>query len=445
MKFKLARILPLLKGKDLDATNPASYHPVSQLPVIAKLAERTVQRQLLKYLETNKLLSPQHHAYRDLHNTTTALLELKDAIATSTDNNCITTTMNIDLTAAFDCVPHGLLIDKLRYYGLDVHTIDWIESYLTGRSSFVSIGSANSFIRPTPQEVPQGSVLGPLLYLIFVNELTSIVNNSECQNQVHGRTDRLFTEVCQQCGTFPMYADDGQFQYSSNSRANNQDKIESTFWTIKNFLNTNGLLVNESKTILVEFMSHQKRSKTRGLPPDLTVPEETVDRLGRRKMQDRLISDKGGCRMLGLNLKNSQSWDEHMCSGKKAILPTMRKQIGLLSRITQNMSKSARLKLVNALVLSRMSYMICIWGNNNSSQIRKAQVVMNMAGKLVTGFNRFARQKDILDSCGWLEIRKLTEYFTLCQLWKIIKWGAPLHLRNKITYDEDNNLVTERH
>ena len=145
-RWKLSRILPLLKSKDCDPTSPGSYRPVSQLPVLSKLTERTVQRQLMKYLEDNKLLSTNHHAYREKHNTSTALIQLMDALATATDANCITATMNVDLTAAFDTVPHHILKEKLEYYGLDLATRKWIASYLTARSGFVSIGSAESKI-----------------------------------------------------------------------------------------------------------------------------------------------------------------------------------------------------------------------------------------------------------------------------------------------------------
>ena len=327
-RWKLARILPLLKGKEMDRYNPSSYRPVSQLPVIAKLAERAVQRQVLTYLEDHKLLSPQHHAYRDKHNTTSALLHLMDSIATATDRNWITATMNIDLTAAFDCVPHGKLMNKLEFYGFDECTLNWIRSYLSDRSSFVSIGSAESDIKSTPQGVPQGSVFGPLLYLIFVNEMTSVVEDDECLNPVHMNTENLFKDECLSCGILPIYADDGQFQISGNNRNRNQDSIENIFWVIKDFLNANGLLVNESKTRLVEFMSYQKRTKTRGVPPDLTIQEEVKDRQGRTRIQDKLITDSGECKMLGLRLKNSQTWDAHLNTGYKAVLPGLRRQIG---------------------------------------------------------------------------------------------------------------------
>ena len=249
-RWKLARVLPLLRGKESDPYNLASYRPVCLLLVMSKLAERAVQCQLLDYLEETNQLSEHHHAYRNNHNTSTVLIHLMDMIATAADDNNITATMNIDLTAAFDCVPHGTLKDKLEYYGLDKLTRDWISSYLDSRSSFVIIGSTESRITSTPHGVPQGSVLGPLLYLIFVNEMTSIVEDEDCRNELHSRQDKLLSGDCEYCGRFPMYADNGQFQYSSNSRDQNQDKIVQNFWKIRNYLNANGLQVNEGKTSL---------------------------------------------------------------------------------------------------------------------------------------------------------------------------------------------------
>ena len=260
-KWKLARVLPLLKGKDVPVDNPGSYRPVSQLPVTSKLAERVVQRQLLQYLENNNLLSENHHAYREQHNTMTALIQYMDAIATATDENLMTATMCINLSAAFDCVSHETLKKKLEFYGLDKKMMDWIASYLDSRSSFVSIGSADSRIVSTPHGVLQGSVMGPMLYLIYVNEMTNVIQDDDCPDTVHSDRSRLFPRNCRQCGVFPMFADDGMFQYSSNSRNMNQEKIETNFWKIKAYLNANGLQVNEDKTNLTEFMCQQKKIK----------------------------------------------------------------------------------------------------------------------------------------------------------------------------------------
>ena len=441
-RWKLARVLPLLKGRESDPLNPASFRPASQLPVVAKLAERTVQRQLLKYLEESELLSPNHHAYRSDHNTSTALLQMIDTIATATDDNKITATVNIDLTAAFDCVHHATLMNKLEFYGIDSRTTNWIRSYLDSRSSFVSIGSATSRIYNTPHGVPQGSVLGPLLYLLYVNEMTSIAEDPDCANPVHRRTDKLFTEDCHMCGIFPMYADDGQLQISTHNRDENQDIIEKHFWNVVNFLNAHGLQVNQSKTRITEFMTYQKRTRLRGIPPDITVEEETVDRQGVKRTQSKLITESRDCKILGLTLRNNLNWESHLHSGKGALLPALRRQLGMITRISHNMSTKARLNLVNCLVMSRMSYMICAWGNTSQNHLKKVQIVQNTAGRLVTGLSRYTKQSVIIENCKWLNIAELTEYQSLCQAWKTVRWNLPRHFKDRMILTDDQRIET---
>ena len=221
------------------------------------------------------------------------------------------------------------------------------------------------------------------------------------------------------------------------------NKIDQNFWKIKNYLNANGLQVNEGKTSLTEFMVYQKRTKTKGIPPDLTVQEKVKDRQGRTTLQDKLISDSSSCRMLGLNMGTNLTWESHLISGRKALLPALRRQVGLISKIGQNMSKKARLNLANSLIMSRLSYMICIWGNTNETLMKKVQTVQNIAGRMVAGLPRTTRQQDILDSCGWMSMRGLTRYHTLCQIWKTVKWGVPGHLKEKIDIREEDKLGTK--
>ena len=135
----------------------------------------------------------------------------------------------MDLSAAFDCVEHETLLEKLQFYGIDGNELEWIRSYLAFRSFYVSIGSAKSIILPAPHGVPQGSVMGPILYLLYVNEMTTLIDDDNCTNPVHSKTEQLFTSNCNNCGILPMYADDGQFLTSSNDRTKNQERIEQCF------------------------------------------------------------------------------------------------------------------------------------------------------------------------------------------------------------------------
>ena len=159
MKWKLARIIPLLKSTDMDKTSPKSFRPISQLDIVSKLAERKVQSCLLSYLERTSQLNTDHHAYRHYLSTTTALITMMDQVATAVDDNLICSSMSVDLSSAFDCVDHSILLDKLSFNNLDDNLILWIKSYLQHRSCYVTVGTATSSFRTLRYGVPQGSVL----------------------------------------------------------------------------------------------------------------------------------------------------------------------------------------------------------------------------------------------------------------------------------------------
>ena len=196
-RWKLARIIPLLKSKEADKLSPSSYGPVSQLPLVSKLAERALQVQLLEFLEKTGQLSRNHHVYRKHLSTSSAVIQIMDLITTATDQNLYTGTLSIDQTAAFDCVNHGLLIEKLRFYNLGENCPTWLQSYLKFRTSYVAIGSAISQMEAQTYGFPQGSVLGPLLYLLYMNELSETIKDDRCKDPSHLDVTKLFGLDCE--------------------------------------------------------------------------------------------------------------------------------------------------------------------------------------------------------------------------------------------------------
>ena len=224
-KWKLSKLLPLLKSSDLNRLHPSSYRPIAILPTISKIVEKAAQMQILNYLETNRMLNWNTHAYRKGHSTTTALAEVTEKLYKAIDERKISSLMTLDQSAAFDCVQHSLLLDKLELYYLDKTVVKWVKSYLENRTQFVTIGRANSRMTAVGRGVPQGSVLGPLLYTIFTNEMSETIVDEDCTNIVHKNTESLFSQDCDKCGSVTQYADDATYQTADRLRSNNQKQL----------------------------------------------------------------------------------------------------------------------------------------------------------------------------------------------------------------------------
>ena len=160
--WKSSKIIPLHKKEDL--LNPKNYRPVAIVPIFSKVLERIIFNQLVQYLQENELLHPNHHAYRAFHNTTTALIQMYDVWLQALEAGDVAGVCFLDMSAAFDIVDHSLLIQKLEMYGCEDSVTNWIASYLGNRSQCVCIDGTLSKSLTVKHGVPQGSIIGPLLY-----------------------------------------------------------------------------------------------------------------------------------------------------------------------------------------------------------------------------------------------------------------------------------------
>ena len=141
-QWKFAKVIPLHKKDEvIDAKN---YRPVALLPIVSKILERLMYKQMIEYLEANSLIHPSHHGFRSKHNTSTALLQMYHSWLEALENNEISAVLMLDMSAAFDLVDHGILIDKLRLYGFEECSISWVKSYLSRRYQAVCIDGALS-------------------------------------------------------------------------------------------------------------------------------------------------------------------------------------------------------------------------------------------------------------------------------------------------------------
>ena len=240
--WKISKVVPLLKkGDPLLSQN---YRPVALLPIFSKILERAIFLQLVNYLESNKLLNPNHHGCRQGHNTTTALLQMCDQWLEEVDSDLMVGVMLVDLSAAFDMVDHSILLKKLDLYGLDKHSISWMNSYLSRRTQVVMVDGCLSPPLNITCGVPQGSILGPLLYILFTNEIPDLVHN-------HPVNYLTPSPHCAECGSTVCYVDDCTYSHGDKDPVVLSSSLSDQYKRISTYMAANKLVINADKTHLV--------------------------------------------------------------------------------------------------------------------------------------------------------------------------------------------------
>ena len=244
--LKVALVRPLLKKINLDCIQK-NYRPVSNLQFIGKLIERAVKIQLNEHITTNNLMEPMQSAYRVGHSTEIALIKVKAGILNAIDNNEVVCLVLLDLSVAFDTVDHQILLERLKnMFGLTGLVINWITSYLSGRFQKVVVGDANSSAVPLSCGVPQGSILGPILFTLYTTPLQKICNKHAV--------------------TYHLYADDQQLYLAfkpSNAGAKEQciKQLQGCIEDLHKWMSANMLKLNDDKTefimqIIKFFLKH---------------------------------------------------------------------------------------------------------------------------------------------------------------------------------------------
>ena len=191
-------------------------------------------------------------------------------------------------------------------------------------------------------------------------------------------------------------------------------------------------------------MVAQKRAKITGIPPELTVTEKITDTItSQTTLRDKHITDSTSSRLLGMNLQGNTLWESHLFTGKRALVPTCRRQLGQLYRLKNCLSFKNRLHLANALILSKITYGICQWGNTTHSTILKVQTLQNQVARFVTGARITTSKKVLMSRCRWLDIEQLTKYHSLLHMYKTVKWQVPQYMTSKLEISQDCKITTK--
>jgi hypothetical protein len=192
-QLKMAVIKPLIKKHTLDPEQLSSYRPVATIPFLAKVVEKLVSRRLVHYLNVAGCLDPNQHAYKAMHSCETALLTVINDALLAIDDGMVLPLILLDMTAAFDLVDHELFFDKCERLGIRESAIDWIRSYLCGRTQKVSCNGVESESSTLLCGVPQGSVLGPLFFSMYISDIRTVLQKHAVDCVIYADDIQLYT------------------------------------------------------------------------------------------------------------------------------------------------------------------------------------------------------------------------------------------------------------
>ena len=341
-KLKIAKVVPVYKKG--VSTLVSNYRPISILNTINKIFEKILHIRLTKFIEDSNLLYKYQFGFRKNHSTELALIEIVDQIRLSLDNNNMTCGIFIDLSKAFDTVNHDILIEKLEHYGIRGKALDLIRSYLNDREQYAIIDKCKSSTKPIRCGVPQGSVLGPLFFILFINDLPN----------------------CCPLGNVRIFADDTNVFFHGAS-------IEELIKTAKDILSNlnywfaaNKLTLNADKSSFTIFKSQRK--KIDNIPNSINFLNYKIERTS-------------SVRFLGLVLDENLNFDLHInevCNKLKALFH-------VFYSIRNFLSKENIKTIYYSLIYSRIKYGIAVYGQAGLTKMKRIQILQNRLLKVLAG------------------------------------------------------------
>ena len=395
--LKKAIVVPLLKKHNLDPNALENYRPVSNLPFISKILEKVVLCQLKEHLTRHNLIEPFQSAYREYHSTETALLRITSDLLNATDEGMVSILTLLDLSAAFDTIDHPILLERLSTtFGLSDTVLSWFESYLSDRCQSVVVNQIYSKCMPLVYGVPQGSVLGPILYTLYTQPLGQIIRSHQMR--------------------YHMYADDTQLYKCSlpcdmsSLVLEVQDCIES----IKTWMQSNKLKLNDDKT---EIMPCSTETKLKALEiSSLTLSGCVID-----------FSEKA--KNLGVILDSSLTMDHQINQQIRIMYGELRK-IGCMKSY---LSDDAIKKLVVTSVMSRLDYCNSLLIGIPVEKINRLQRVQNNAARLVLKRSSYEHSTPLLRYLHWLPVKARIEYKIATFCFRSLDSTSPSYILDLLT------------
>ena len=385
-RWKTARVTPIHKsGSRTDKNN---YRPISILCIVSKLLERH-HNKITSYLRSYNLLYRGQSGFRRHHSCESAIVKLVDTWLTNIEHGKLNGVTLIDFRKAFDMINVDFLISKLKCYRFDETLITWIHSYLTGRYQYVQIRNNTSSLAPVSLGVPQGIILGPLLFILFFNDLPLHSNQN-----------------------LDLYADDSTLHSSSNSINKLNDTLCSAMNTIEQWSISNGMVVNTKKTKSMVICTYQKLAKMD--TSALCVKHKNI-------VLENVISEK----LLDVTIDNHLSWKAHTDD----LASSLSKLIALFRRIKIYLPLEIRILFYKTFFQSRIDFCCTVWGQSpHVSRIYKLQKLLL---RLIYDKSKFSPSKRLFEQSNILPIKYRIMYRIVCLVYKSLNRMTRDYLTDK--------------
>ena len=284
--------------------------------------------------------------------------------------------------------------------------------YLTGRSQAVCIDGALSSFRPVQVGVPQGSILGPLFYILFTNDLPETI--LETDSHVHWSN---FTTDCQECGSLCCFADDSTYSISSQDQGTLQQKLNDRYRVMASYLGNNRLKLNDDKTHLLIMTSKQKH-RILNIKTKIDTPIEEIKPIRTEKL-------------LGIFIQNDLKWTEYILNNEKSLIKQLTSRISALKIISRVANFKVRLVIANGIFCSKLIFQISLWGGTEDYLIKALQVLQNKAARVVCKGDKFTSVSTLLKQCGWLSVKQLVFFHSVVLVYKTFLTTYPKYIFNK--------------
>ena len=379
-ELKKANVIPLFKSGDPMIFS--NYRPVSLLPVLSKVFEKIMYTRLLDFLKKYKVLFKYQFGFREKHSTYMALMILMDKLISSLEKGEYVVGVFLDFSKAFDTVDHDILLMKLPHYGVRGPALEWFRTYLSNRTQYVSYNGHSSETRKIICGVPQGSILGPLLFLIYINDLSVV-----CKH------------------TMPiLFADDSNLFANNTDLSVIADVLDQELADISRWLKINKLSLNIKKTQYMVFT----RSKKKQDDISLTIDGEPISKTSVSKF-------------LGVYIDDKLNWKHHLGYISRKVA----KGIGILIKARQYLTKASLVQLYYSFIYPYINYCNHIWGNTCISRLYRLVVLQKKAVRIISNAKAREHTDPLFYKLKLLKVPDINKYVTGCFMYRYILGKVP--------------------